>query len=245
MHAAAHSDPVGYETLEIFSETKAINCWTFKKISKFTQGRVLEIGSGIGNISGFLLANHSSVCLSDLRQEYCQLLAEKFAGHPHLKGIYLMDLSLPDFKIHYSDLLSKFDTVIALNVIEHIQDDREAIENACALLRSGGRLVVLVPAIPGLFNSLDLHLGHFRRYNKPVLRKLFQESGLKSVSCRYHNAAAIPGWWYSGGLLKEEIIAPGKLRFFNRLVPLFRLLDWLVSPFAGISLITSGIKNIN
>ena len=245
MQSAAHSDPVGFETLEVFSETPAINQWTFEKISSFIQGETLEIGSGIGNISGLLLANCPSVYLSDLRQEYCHLLQEKFGGHPHLRRIYLLDLSLPDFKIHYSDLLSKFDTVIALNVIEHIQDDREAIVNACALLRTGGKLVVLVPAIPGLYNSLDQHLGHFRRYNKTVLRELFERNGLKSVDCRFYNAAAIAGWWVSGSLLKEGIITPAKLRFFNRLVPLFRLLDWFVSPFTGISIITSGIKNIN
>ncbi len=245
MHSEAHSDPVGFETLEIFSETTAINRWTFEKIDDFIQGEILEIGSGIGNISGLLLARHMSVYLSDLRQEYNQSLKKKFDNHPHLQGIYLLDLTLPDFKIHYTDLLEKFDTVIALNVIEHIQDDRKAIENACALLRKGGRLVVLVPAIPGLYNSLDLHLSHFRRYSKKALRVLLEGTGLRSLDFRYHNAAAIPGWWLSGSLLKEERITPVKLRFFNRLVPLFRFLDWLVSPFTGISLIASGIKNIN
>src|SRR5258706_6791813 len=118
MHSTVHSDPVGFETLEIFSEAPSINRWTFEKISGSVQGKILEIGSGIGNISGFLLANQPSVYLSDLRQEYCHLLQEKFYGHPHLRGIYLLDLSLPDFKTQYADLLEKFDTVIALNVIE-------------------------------------------------------------------------------------------------------------------------------
>jgi SAM-dependent methyltransferase len=245
MQSGAYSDPVGFETLEIFSETAAINRWTFEKISGFVEGEILEIGSGIGNISKLLLENFKQVSLSDLRQEYCHSLEEKFGGNPNLKGIYQLDLSLPDFKTRYPHLLEKFDTVIALNVIEHIQDDQYAVENACALLGKRGRLIVLVPAIPGLYNSLDRHLGHYKRYSRRLLINLFAKAGLKVEECRYHNAAAIAGWWLDGSLLKKEKITPVKLRIFNRLVPLFKLVDKLATPMTGISLIISGTKNIN
>ncbi len=245
MGLETHSDPAGLATLEIFSEAPAVNRWLFEKVNRFLQGEILEIGSGIGNISGFLLTEQPAVYLSDLRPEYCQRLEEKFHGHPHLRRIFQLDLSLPDFITRYSALLGKFDIVIALNVIEHIKDDQTAIENAKTLLRIGGKLVVLVPAIPGLYNSLDRHLGHFRRYTKIELRDLIEKAGLKFGGCRYFNAVAIPGWWYSGRLLKEEIVTLSKLRFFNRMVPLFKIIDRLLSPFTGISLITSGIKNIN
>jgi SAM-dependent methyltransferase len=245
MRSDVYSDLTGLETLEIFSGASEINRWLFEKINGFLQGEILEIGSGIGNISGFLLSEHPSVYLSDVRQEYCLRLENKFHGHPHLRRIYQLNLAQPDFKNHYSDLLETFDTVIALNVVEHIQDDQTAIENATALLRIGGKLVVLVPAIPGLYNSLDRHLGHFRRYTKIELKKLLEQAGLKFGGCRFFNAAAIPGWWCAGSLLKEEIVTPSKLRLFNRLVPFFKIIDPLLSPFTGISLITSGIKNIN
>ena len=243
MRSAANSDPVGFGTLEHFSEAPAVNRWLFEKINPNVQGQILEIGSGIGNISGFLLEEQSAVYLSDLRAEYCCLLQEKFYGHPHLRAILTLDISQPDFKIRHAHLMEKFDTVIALNVIEHIQDDLTAVENAKALLRTGGKLIVLVPAIPGLYNSLDQHLGHFRRYTKFEIKALIEKAGLQFEGCRFFNAAAIFGWWYSGSLLKEEILTPAKLRFFDRLVPLFRIFDRLVSPFVGISLITSGIKN--
>src|SRR5450631_2670376 len=208
MRSEAHSDHAGLETLEVFSGAPEVNRWLFEKINGFLQGEILEIGSGIGNISGFLLSEQPSVYLSDLRQEYCLRLENKFHGHPHLRGIYQLDLSLTDFKSRYSDLLETFDTVIALNVIEHIKDDQTAIENAKTLLRIGGKLVVLVPAIPRLYNTLDRHLGHFRRYTKTELRELIEKAGLKFGGCRYFNAAAIPVWWYSGSLLKDEIVTP-------------------------------------
>jgi hypothetical protein len=73
----------------------------------------------------------------------------------------------------------------------------------------------------------------------------FEQAGLKFGGSQYFNASAIPGWWVSGSLLKDEALTEGKLRFFDRMVPLFKVFDKLASPFVGISLIASGIKNIN
>jgi SAM-dependent methyltransferase len=242
MQSANHSDPAGFETLEIFSKAPSLNRWLFDKVINEAHGKILEIGSGIGNISGLLLHERSSVYLSDIRQEYCDILEKKFHGHKHLCGIFLLDLSIPDFNVRYADLLEKFDTVIALNVVEHIHDEQASFRNAKALLRSGGKLIVLVPAVPRLYNSIDRHLGHVRRYTKTELRKRFEEAGLKFEGHRYFNAAAIPGWWFSGSILKDEIVTEAKLRFFDRMVPLFKIFDKLASPFIGISLIASGIK---
>jgi 2-polyprenyl-3-methyl-5-hydroxy-6-metoxy-1,4-benzoquinol methylase len=143
MSSDANSDPVGFKTLETFSGAPAINRWLYQNIRDGIQGRILEVGSGIGNISGMLLKDFSEVTLSDLRPEYCRILEQKFTGNSHLQGIYTLDLSNPDFKTKYAHLLNKFDTVIALNVIEHIPDDLAAVKNAKALLREKGKLTIL------------------------------------------------------------------------------------------------------
>jgi SAM-dependent methyltransferase len=242
METPAQSDPSGFETLEAFSTAPAINRWVYEKISRYAQGQVLEIGSGIGNISALLLRDRSIVSLSDLRPEYCRLLEKKFGQDPHLQGVYELDLSLKDFKTKNAGLLEKFDTVVALNVIEHIADDSLAILNAKALLRVNGRLVVLVPAGQWLFNSLDRELGHYKRYTKAGLNSLLESAGLVVRESRYFNAAAILGWWFSGNILCEKIISPSKLNLFNRLVPFFRIVDWFVTPFTGVSVISVSIK---
>ena len=239
------ADPAGYKTLEVFSRAPALNKWLYERISDFIRGQILEVGSGIGNISGILLEHHQKVTLSDFRPEYCQILEQKFGLHPHLQSIRNLDLSLTDFKIQYAQLLEKFDTVIALNVMEHLPDDFTALINAASMLRGQGKLVILVPAFPGLYNILDRELGHYRRYTKSGLIKLITSAGLQYTGSSYFNATAIPGWWFSGSLQKDKIITPGKLYLYNRFVPLFRLLDKLISPFAGISLISIGIKNLN
>ncbi len=243
MSRHTQSDPSGYETLEAFSQADAFNRWLYQKIVAHVQGKTLEIGSGIGNISAFLLKDLDDVSLSDLRPEYCRLLQKKFSYNAHLKGVYELDLSLRDFNSKYSELIEKFDTVIALNVIEHITDDSLAIQNAKALLKRNGKLVILVPAGKWLYNSIDRELGHNKRYSKSGLNDLMESAGLVVTDCRYFNAAAILGWWVSGNLLQEKTISSAKLNIFNRMIPLFKIMDWLISPFTGISVISVGCKN--
>jgi 2-polyprenyl-3-methyl-5-hydroxy-6-metoxy-1,4-benzoquinol methylase len=245
MEALEQSDPTGFETLEALSKADALNQWLYDKIKGFANGQILEIGSGIGNISAHLLKNQPTVTLTDLRPEYCRLLETKFAGHPHLQGIYEMDLVLPDFSVKNSALLGKFDTVIALNVVEHIELDRLAIHNASQLLRKNGRVVILVPAGPWLYNSLDRELGHFKRYTKSGLNNLLESEGFRVQDSLYFNAAAIAGWWISGHMLREKIITSTKLNLYNRLVPLFRIADWFITPFTGVSVISVGVKDVN
>ncbi len=243
MNTGTHSDPIGFETLEIFSTTSAINQWLYDKIKTFSSGQILEIGSGIGNISAHLLKDQNNVSLSDLRPEYCQLLQRKFGKDLHLKQVYELDLSAEDFKVRYADLLEKFDTVFALNVIEHIEQESLAIQNAKSLLRRNGKLVILVPAGQSLFNSLDRELGHYRRYSKTGLKNVMRTAGFEISYCRYFNAAGILGWWLSGSVFHDKIITSSKLNLFNQLVPMFRILDWFVTPFTGVSVISVGIKN--
>jgi len=245
MSKPAQSDPSGFETLEAFSHANAFNHWLYQKINVYVQGQTLEIGSGIGNISAFLLKDQTQVSLSDLRPEYCRLLQNKFGHDPHLQGVYELDLSLEDFNSKHSELLEKFDTVIALNVIEHIPDDLLAIRNAKALLRNNGKLIILVPAGQWLYNSIDRELGHYRRYSKSGLNDLMESAGLIVTDGGYFNAAAIFGWWFSGNILHEKIISPSRLNLYNRMIPFFRMVDWFVTPFTGISVISAGMKKVN
>ena len=118
---------MGLETLEIFAEATAINRWLYETIKVHLQGDILEIGSGIGNISAFLLSDQSAVYLSDLRQEYCKVLEKKFLVTSIWAEFICWIFRTPISKSTIPHLLEKFDTVIALNVIEHINDDQIAI----------------------------------------------------------------------------------------------------------------------
>src|SRR6185436_9726599 len=89
------------------------------------------------------------------------------------------------------------DTAVCLNVLEHIADDRGSLASIHRLLEPGGRLVLLVPAIPAIFGTLDDKLGHFRRYTPRHLRERYAEAGFQMRHIEYFNLAGIAGWWFT------------------------------------------------
>jgi 2-polyprenyl-3-methyl-5-hydroxy-6-metoxy-1,4-benzoquinol methylase len=214
----------------------------YETIKPWCTGSVLEIGSGLGNISEFFLNDKASLFLSDIREGYCRTLEERFSGYPALAGVRLIDLADPEFETRYPELIGRFDSVFALNVVEHIFNDRLALENCHKLLKSGGRVVILVPAFQTLYNAFDRELEHYRRYTRKSLIALFQSSGFKIAHSQYFNAAGIAGWFVSGKIQHHKIIPDGQIRLFNKLVFLFRLFDKMIFNSFGLSVIAVGVK---
>jgi len=235
-------DEVGLATLEHLSDVDRLNDWMFESIQPYINGKVLEIGSGIGNISSRVIRNGIPLCVSDYSDHYCRLLEKKFAGQPLMKGVFQLDLADADFESVYPTLIGRFDTVFALNVVEHIRNDGLAIANARRLLKPGGLLIILVPAFQVLYNGFDKELEHFRRYTRRSVKNLLRTQGLEVVTSWYFNLAGILGWFVSGALLGKKVLPAGQLTLFNRWVPLFRLADRLTFNSAGLSVIIVGKK---
>ncbi|MGH7520646.1 MAG: class I SAM-dependent methyltransferase [Gemmatimonadales bacterium] len=219
--------------MECLADAPRFNRWMFERVRPWVGDRVLEIGSGIGNLSQFLV-DRPNVVLSDTSAEYLERLRERFR---HLPNVEVMRLYLPTPEGPIAD--RRFDTIVCLNVLEHVADDVGSLKAMRRLLDKRGRLVLLVPALRALYGSLDRALGHVRRYTTGELRTKFEQNGFVLRRLEYFNLAGIPGWWVSGKLLGREIIPAGPLRLFDALVPLFRLerfLPWRV----GQSLIAIG-----
>jgi 2-polyprenyl-3-methyl-5-hydroxy-6-metoxy-1,4-benzoquinol methylase len=236
------ADQTGLETLQLFAHAKRFNKWMYESIAPYCSGTVLEIGSGIGNISEILLENYEEVGLSDMREEYCSILLRRFGERKNLRGVFQIDLSALDFGTYQPELIGQFNTVIALNVIEHIEEDSLAIRNCRQFLKRDGRLVILVPAFPGLYNSLDKELGHVRRYTENTLSALLASQEMKVINTRYFNSPGIFGWWVSGSLFKKKIISEQQLRFYSNWVPVFRVVDKFMSRIAGLSVIAEAVR---
>jgi SAM-dependent methyltransferase len=235
-----HQD-LGLSTLISLSEADRFNEWMFEAVRPYIAGKTLEIGSGIGNISAILVRHQIPLFVSDHTEAYTARLRSRFAATDQVKGVLSIDLSEKDFDAVHGDIAGTFDTVFALNVIEHIEDDHLAIENCHRLLKPGGRVVILVPAWPALYNRLDKGLDHYRRYSSAGVRQLL--SGPFEVKeMKYFNLAGIGGWWLTGTLLRRKIIGEGRARLYNRLVPLFRLADKLSFHRIGLSLVVVGEK---
>lgn len=231
-------DAYGHSTLDVVSQADKLNQWMYKTILPYCNGRILEIGSGIGTISHFFVTTGAHITLSDIRENYCVVLRDKFQGTP----VKLIDLEHPEFDKEYAILLGTFDTVFALNVVEHIKCDGQALQNVYKLLKPRGQAVILVPAYQWLYNRFDVQLEHYRRYTKRSLSSLFVKAGFEVAASRYFNFAGILGWFVSGKLLRNNMIPEGQMSLYNTLVPLFRLADKAVWYRIGLSVICVGKK---
>jgi SAM-dependent methyltransferase len=205
----------------------------FDRLRPWIGQRVLEIGSGIGNLSSFLI-DRERLVLSDTREEYLDRLRKRFAQHPN---VAVERLYLPNE--HGALAGQRFDTIICLNVLEHVEDDRGSLQAIRAMLLPQGRLVLLVPALPALYGTMDRALGHHRRYRRRALAELLRATGYTVAHIEYFNLAGVPGWWFAGRVLRRPMIPAGSLKLYDALVPLFRLerlLPWRL----GQSLVAIG-----
>jgi len=230
----AEDDPVGIETLErLAAAAPRYNAWLIERVLPWVGRRVLEIGAGVGTMSAFL-TDRERVVLSDTNASYLQRLRARFAGQPQVR---VAALRLPATN---GDLQAeRLDTIICLNVLEHVREDELSLATMFQMLQPGGRLVLLVPSLPAIYGTLDRALGHFRRYTPSELRQKYAAAGFHMRHLEYFNMAGIPGWWFTGRVLRRELIPTGSLRWYDALVPLFRLerfLPWRL----GQSLIAVG-----
>ena len=211
------------------------NRWMFDRLRPWVGTRVLEIGSGIGNLSALLVESEPQrLVLTDTREEYLDRLRRRFARYPH---VTVERLYLPNE--HGALAGQRFDTIICLNVLEHVDDDSGSLAAIRGMLAPGGRLVLLVPALAALFGTMDRALGHHRRYNRRALAGLLRATGYAVTHIEYFNLAGVPGWWFVGRVLRRPLIPAASLKLYDALVPLFRLerlLPWRV----GQSLIAIG-----
>jgi len=232
------ADAAGAETLEIMEGAPRYNQWQFQRIARFLGRRICEVGSGIGNMSQHLWeAGPELLVLTDIDPYYRELLRRRFG---HAPGVEIQELTLPDPRA--SDRLAghALDTIIALNVIEHIAEDVEAMRSMEAMLAPDGRAIVLVPALPWLYGSLDRELGHVRRYTRRSLTERMQRAGLSVVHTSYFNLIGTLGWWVNARVRRVPRIPTSQLRWFDALVPLLRLEDRVPLPL-GQSVIGVGV----
>jgi 2-polyprenyl-3-methyl-5-hydroxy-6-metoxy-1,4-benzoquinol methylase len=236
-------DLTGLTTLQNLTHADRFNKWMFDAIRPYVSGKILEIGSGIGNISAQFIKSGLPITLTDFSPQYCQLLHQRFDIQPLVQSIHQMDLANPAFASVHAPLLGRFDTVFALNVVEHIENHERAIANAHSLLAPGGKIIILVPAYQSLYNGLDTALGHFRRYTRKSLSHLLESQGFTVTHTQNFNLAGIFGWFFTGSLQKQNTLPAGQLKLYNKLVPLFRLADTLTGKSMGLSVIAIGQKS--
>lgn len=223
-------DPL-HATLRRMAALDRYNAFLFEQIRPAIGQRVLEVGAGTGNLTQFLRAS-DAVLATDVDPQYVELLRRRFEHHSNV-DVAVFDLGAP---LPERLAREKFDTVICLNVLEHVEDDRAALARLRELLEPGGRLVLLVPAHQALYGTIDRAIGHYRRYERDALVRLLEEVGFQVEEQKHVNATSMPGWLLNGRILKRRSVPGMQARIANRLVPLYRLERRLNLPF-GLSVI--------
>ncbi len=227
----SETDDIVYQTLQRMKKLHRYNQWIFSTFRPFLGRRVLEIGSGIGNITKFLL-DRDLIIATDMDPKYLALLKNTFGKYRKFM-IENLDISGTEVERYQSHHL---DSVVCFNVLEHIEQDEKALKNIFNFLEPRGRLLLLVPSHPWLYGSLDQHLGHHRRYGMKELKNKLETAGFRVIFLKYFNRIGILGWFLNSRIIRRERLPSLQLRIYNLLVPMFKLEKFFPLPF-GTSLL--------
>ena len=233
----SETEDIVYQTLQRMKKLHRYNQWIFSKFQPYLGRRVLETGSGIGNITKFLL-DRDLIIATDVEPKYLTLLKNTFGKYKKFM-IEQLDIAGPEVKRYQS---YHIDSVICFNVLEHIEQDEKPLKKIFELLEPGGRLLLLVPSHPWLYGSLDEHLGHQRRYGKKELRNKLETAGFRVIFLKHFNRIGILGWFLDSRILRRKRLPLFQLRIYNLFVPLFKLEKFFPFPF-GTSLLAVAEKS--
>jgi 2-polyprenyl-3-methyl-5-hydroxy-6-metoxy-1,4-benzoquinol methylase len=210
------------------------NRWLHERFQTFLGNRILEVGSGVGNQTRFFVDNRERVIASDVEPHYVRELMGRYGER---KNVRVASYRFPLKDADRRELgCEKLDTIVCMNVLEHIEDDASTLKDFAHVLSPGGRLILLVPALKGLYGTLDQHLHHFRRYARDELGAKVAAAGFEIDSVRFLNRPAVAGWWLNSRLLKRRVMPRGQLRLFKWIMPLLKL-EENHPPSFGLSLL--------
>lgn len=214
----------------------AAEVWSL--VSPFVGSDILEVGMGIGIFTEKLLAR-GRVFGVELVPEFVDEARRRLGPRPGLETV-VADIGARDLP---DSLRGRtFDTIVCMNVLEHIEDDGLVLSRFRDFLRPGGRLVLVVPAHGWLFNPLDANDGHFRRYGKAELRAKLEDAGLRVEREGRFNFFGIAGWLLNGTVLRRRELPRGQMGLYDLLAPLLFRAERLFGPPAGLSLLAVGVR---
>lgn len=224
-------DAYGSQILGRLARAPRFNRWMADTIRRYCGDRILEIGSGVGNLTR-RLAPRGRYIVTDVNPLYLQTLGNLVVDKPYMSASYCDVTELNSFP----RLEQGYDTVICLNVIEHVEDDRAALENIKAVLAPDGRAIVLVPQGPWNMGTLDEVLGHRRRYTRDSLARLAAQCGMRVSTMLDFNRVGTLAWFLNGKLLRRHSFGLMQIWVLNLITPLMKKLDAIV-PIPPLSLI--------
>jgi len=219
--------------LDAMAEARRYRAWILSYFKPFLGKHILEVGAGNGTFSQLLFEESKGARLSvqEPAANLLPLLKRRFSDVPQ---VHVID---GPFSADHADSFP-VDTIVMVNVLEHVENDREYLQTMRRMLPVGGHLLLFVPATPGIFGSLDRALDHYRRYTKKDLSAKLCEAGFRIEKIRHFNFVGVAAWFAAGRLLNKNTVRASEVRFYDRwIVPVASRIEERWEPPMGQSLL--------
>lgn len=211
------------------------SCWIYHMYEKYIGKNVLGIGGGIGTAISFYVERAERIIATELFGNQIDIMNERFKQYSYFKA-----LKLDIMKDELSGL-GLFDTIVCINVLEHIEDDIKALVNMKKMMERNGKIIICVPAVSKLYCYMDRNVGHYRRYTKGELHRKAEEAGLKVMEDKYINFMGIFPYWMKGKFGKDTGgsfstgIDQNESKLYSAAARILEPLERLIKPPVGIS----------
>jgi len=231
-----YEERLGHAILHELTSARRFTGWLTRLIGPWFGQRILEIGSGIGNISR-QLPKRELLTVSDCDEQYIEILTQAFRNYS-MVSVARLDVTREE---GFDELEGQYDSVVCLNVLEHIQDDVDALRRMATALRDGGHLIVQVPQYRFLMSRLDRELGHLRRYSRREICEKLESAGLSVRHILNVNALGVLGWLVNNRFLRRTTFGKFQLKIYDMLVPFACMIEKLL-PHPGLSIVAVAQK---
>jgi SAM-dependent methyltransferase len=217
------------DALEELEEAKNYSAWILDLISPHISGRILEVGAGSGTYSAYF-ADHGHLTALEPSPTRSAALRERMKDYPNVVVVTA--------QLNGAAAPGSYDTVVLLNVLEHIPDDHQALGDIYESLAPGGKMVLWVPAFEALYGKFDLRIGHYRRYRRNELLALVHNVGFQQVTAKYTNMPGFFAWWLVVRVLRRAPTTGRLATTYDRyFIPVIRRVERVVRPPIGQSLL--------
>lgn len=225
------------DNLEQWNKLDRYSEWMYRSYSKYVGKRVLDIGAGVGNLTQYLVKSCECVIGVDIFEHQINSMKKRFIQYENFEAykFNILEDDLSKF-INY-----KFDTIVCINVLEHLEDDLLAINKMKSLIVKGGKLIILVPACSKLYSHLDKNVGHHRRYDKGQLKILSGKCNMKIVANKYFNFWGIIPYYLKGKISKDKggsfstDLNETNSKFYNKMSTILEPIENIFIPTIGLS----------
>lgn len=232
-------DPFYVRDLEQMARAVNYIDWIFALIAPHVRGDVLEIGSGIGSFTTRLAERATTVTALEPNR-YC---FERLIQTVRSSAVTCLNVTVEECQV-LPQASRGFDSVVCLNVMEHIRDDVQVLTTVRELVRPQGVIVLVVPAVEAVYGEIDRRLGHYRRYSRSSLRAALSASGWRLETDRFFNSVGLLGWLFNAKVRRANEQSDSQIAVFDRLVvPVLRRMEAVVPLPVGQSLIAVAVND--